>query len=75
MTDFMGLGYSGPRWAEMGRVGPMGSWTHTGKPHGRVEIIGTGCVVRTSKAIFGHIGPHGRVGPHGPDYRLWAQFH
>ena len=44
MSDFMGLGRSGP---------------YAGKPHERVEIIGPGYVVHIDKAIFGLCGPHG----------------
>ncbi|TYH00951.1 hypothetical protein ES288_A09G018200v1 [Gossypium darwinii] len=71
-ADGFCLGHVGPK---MGRVGPTGSGPHTSKPIGRVEIIGPGYVVRTTKVILRLIGPHGHVGPHEPCYGFWAHFH
>ena len=54
----MGLGHSGPRWAKMGCVGPMGLWD----PHGYMVITGLGYVVLMAVVTSELNGPQGRVG-------------
>ena len=51
------MGLVGLKWAVWT---PLACGPHTSQPHGRVEIIGLGCVVHMAKAIFlgfvGHTG-------------------